>query len=422
MSNDKVTPMPKPRKSRKSKATTVVVQPAAPTPKKPVRPVLPELKYEDLTSYGMPAELATPLYQAVTTMRGGESVAEANFVAWLLTYCTQFARLRMVDAAGNVHFTIPTPQGKDSKTLFVAHTDTVHDIGGKNKVGFDGAMLHGVDEPLGADDGAGIAILCFMMSKGVPGRYIFTRQEESGGVGAKFIADNLEGILGKYKRAIAFDRRGTGEVVTMQGGVTCASDKFGEALADALNEHGLLYTTSDRGIYTDTKEFRYKVPECVNVATGYYQEHGSSEHLDLAHLTLLALAAVRIDWENLPTERDPKVDAEPDWYNYGMDYSRYGKSMDGVPVGTPSQKHSDTLAKNRISLVEEAIFDWYWGRKIPLTDLLVARLATREKINLEDARSLVRAENLRERQVDDLDLMATDDEILDAILEFVTAV
>ena len=195
MSNDKVTPMPKLRKSWKSKAKTVAAQPAAspaPAPKKIVRPVLPELKYEDLTSYGMPEELATPLYQAVTTMRGGESVAEANFVAWLLTYCTQFASLRMVDAAGNVHFTIPTPQGKDSKTLFVAHTDTVHYTGGKNKVGFDGAMLHGVDEPLGADDGAGIAILCFMMSKGVPGRYIFTRQEESGGVGAKFIGTGLK--------------------------------------------------------------------------------------------------------------------------------------------------------------------------------------------------------------------------------------
>ena len=158
MSNDKFTPMPKFHKSWKSKAKAVTAQPAAssaPAPEKIARPALPELKYEDLTSYGMPEELATPLYQAVTTMRGGESVAEANFVAWLLTYCTQFAKLRMVDAAGNVHFTIPTPQGKDAKTLFVAHTDTVHYTGGKNKVGFDGAMLHGVDEPLGADDGAG---------------------------------------------------------------------------------------------------------------------------------------------------------------------------------------------------------------------------------------------------------------------------
>lgn len=423
MSNDKVTPMPKPRKPRKTKATAVTAQQASnPAPKKPVRPVLPELQYEDLTNYGMPADLAVPLYQAVTTMRGGESVAEANFVAWLLTYCTQFARLRMVDAAGNVHFTIPTPQGKDAKTLFVAHTDTVHYKGGKNNVGFDGAMLHGVDEPLGADDGAGIAILCFMMSKGVPGRYVFTRQEESGGIGAKFIAENLGGVLGKYKRAIAFDRRGTGEVITMQGGVTCASDKFGEALADALNEHGLLYTTSDKGVYTDTKEFRHWVPECVNVATGYYQEHGSSEHLDLTHFTLLALAAARIDWENLPTERDPKVDSESDWFSYSMDYSRYGRAAANTSVPTPSQKHSDTLAKQRISLVEEAIFDWYWGRKIPLTDLLVARLATRENINLEDARSLVKIEKLREQQVDDLDLGALDDEILDDILAFVVAI
>ena len=401
MSNDKVTPMPKPRKSRKPRARTVAASPA-PAPKKLVRPVLPELKYEDLTSYGMPAELATPLYQAVTTMRGGESVAEANFVAWLLTYCTQFARLRMVDAAGNVHFTIPTPQGKDSKTLFVAHTDTVHYTGGKNKVGFDGAMIHGVDEPLGADDGAGIAILCFMMSKGVPGRYIFTRQEESGGVGAKFIADRLEGILGKYSRAIAFDRRGTGEVITVQGGETCASTEFGEALADALNDHGLLYTTSDRGVYTDTKEFTALIGECVNVGTGYYQEHGSQEHLDLSHLTLLALAAVQIDWESLPTVRTPAEEPEYTFAGYTNYDRQYG-----------------TLEKQRIGLVEEAIFDWYWGRKLPLTDLLVSRFSKTTGIPESEVSAYIEVHRLKEHQVDGLDLSQMDDEILDDILALV---
>ena len=408
MSNDKFTPMPKLHKSWKSKGTTVAAQPAAspaPAPKKIVRPALPELKYEDLTSYGMPEELATPLYQAVTTMRGGESVAEANFVAWLLTYCTQVARLRMVDAAGNVHFTIPTPQGKDAKTLFVAHTDTVHYTGGKNKVGFDGAMLHGVDEPLGADDGAGIAILCFMMSKGVPGRYIFTRQEESGGVGAKFIADSLGGVLSKYKRAIAFDRRGTGEVITMQGGVTCASIEFGEALADALNEHGLLYTTSDRGVYTDTKEFTALISECVNVGTGYYQEHGSQEHLDLSHLTMLALAAVQIDWESLPTVRTP-VEEEPEYTFAGFTNYAYDKQY-------------DTLEKQRVSLVEEAIFEWYWGRKLPLTGLLVSRFSKTTGIPESEVSAYIEVHRLKEYQVDGLDLNQRDDEILDDILALV---
>lgn len=383
-------------------------------PCKPVRPVLPELQFEDLTAFGMPPELAAPLFQAVTTMRGGDSLAEANFAAWLLKHCMAYASLRMVDAAGNMHFTIPTPQGKDARTIFVAHTDTVHHTGGKNKVGFDGAMIHGVDEPLGADDGAGIAILCYLMSKGVPGRYIFTRQEETGGVGAKHIGDTMGGVLKKHDRAIAFDRRGTGEVIITQGGSECASSEFGDALSDALNEHGLLYMASSKGMYTDTKEFRHAVPECVNVATGYYQEHGEYEHLDLAHFTMLALAAARIDWEMLPTVRVPQEDPKIDWT-----FGSWG--ADAYKPKTPSTS-AQKLSATRLSIIEDAIFDWYWGRKAALTDLLIDRLATREGVSRDEAKSQVFIGNLRESIADTLDYEKSDNEILDRLLKHVTNV
>ena len=385
-------------KTRKAKAQTKA--PALPAPKK----TYPALTYKDLTDYGMPPALAVPLFKAVTTKRGGESIAEANFVAWLLTHCLPYAELKMVDAAGNVHFLVKTPQGEEPTSLFIAHTDTVHFEGGVNQVGLDGDFIRAVDAPLGADDGAGIAILCYMMSNKVPGRYIFSRQEETGGVGAKFMADAMPGILKEYKRAIAFDRRGTGEVITMQGGETCASIEFGGALADALNEHGLLYTTSDKGIYTDTKEFTALISECVNVGTGYYQEHGSQEHLDLSHLTMLALAAVQIDWESLPTVRIPVE--EPEYTFAG--YTNYAYD-----------KQYDTLEKQRIGLVEEAIFDWYWGRKLPLTGLLVSRFSKTTGILESEVSAYIEIHRLKEHQVDGLDLSQMDEEILDDILALV---
>ena len=385
-------------KTRKAKTQTKAA--ALPAPEKTYH----ALTYKVLTDYGMPPALAVPLFKAVTTKRNGESIAEANFVAWLLTHCLPYAELKMVDAAGNVHFLVKTPQGEEPTSLFIAHTDTVHFEGGVNQVELDGDFIRAVDAPLGADDGAGIAILCYMMSNKVPGRYIFSRQEETGGVGAKFMADAMPGILKKYKRAIAFDRRGTGEVITMQGGETCASIEFGGALADALNEHGLLYTTSDKGIYTDTKEFTALISECVNVGTGYYQEHGSQEHLDLNHLTMLALAAVQVDWESLPTVRIPVEESE---YTFAG-YTNYAYD-----------KQYDTLEKQRIGLVEEAIFEWYWGRKLPLTGLLVSRFSKTTGIPESEVSAYIEIHRLKEHQVDGLDLSQMDDEILDDILALV---
>lgn len=404
----------KPKKSRKGKSqgqplATANSQIAAIKVKPKQKPELPPLKYEDLTAMGMPDQLAMPLFKSVTTMRGGDSVAEANFVAWLLAQCSHYATLRMVDAAGNVHFTIPKPTGEEATSLFVAHTDTVHHTGGVNKVGFDGAFIRGVDEPLGADDGAGVAILCYMMYHKVPGRYVFTRQEESGGIGATHIADTMTGVLKKYSRAIAFDRRGTGEVIVVQGGTRCASDEFGDALSDALNEQGLLYMTSDKGVYTDTKEFRKSIPECVNVATGYYQEHGSSEHLDLDHFMQLALAAVRIDWENLPTVRDPSVvkdDFDDFWAGFRKPYTA-PKTLDSANY---------TVLKNGLGSVEEALFDWYWGRKSPLTKLMLEHLAKTQDVDNVTAMRLIDTAKVTDKVLDSLNLDQTDDQIIEDLL------
>ena len=381
--------------------------PAASTKKVSVpKPVHPQLKYEDLLNFGMPEELALPLFKSVTTQRGGTSVGEANFAAWLLSHCIRMAELRMVDASGNMHFVVLTPQGNEPTTLFVAHTDTVHGGGTTNKVGFDGERIHGVDEPLGADDGAGIAILCYLMHCKVPGRYIFTRQEESGGIGSSFIADNYEGVLRKYSRAIAFDRRGDSEVITVQGGTRCASEAFGEALSDALNERGLLYMPSDKGVYTDTKEFRHEIPECVNVACGYEREHGSYENLDLAHFTMLAGAAATIDWEMLPTARDPK--SKSDAFDYSNLFGRSDHSWDS--------RHSV------LSSFEEAVIDWHWGRKYALHSMLLEHFATEHSVDTETAKSFLRFDKLNAKLLDDLDYTKSDNTLIAKLLGVIAVI
>ena len=246
------------------------------------------------------------LFNILETRRPSGSMSEAKFAARLISYASTLATLDFIDEAGNISF-VTSP----SETVFAAHLDTVcsGDANVINTLTTSGKLVTAENHQLGADDGAGIYILLELMRHKVPGRYIFTRGEECSGTGASYLAQNFD--FSPYKRSICFDRRGTTEVITHQGGERGASDAFGEALADALNQsQDLLYMTSDAGVFTDNALWLHLVPESVNVACGYSGEHSKNEHLDLTHLEALAAAVIKIDWEALPTCREPGTDED----------------------------------------------------------------------------------------------------------------
>ena len=65
---------------------------------------------------------------------------------------------------------------------------------------------------------------------------------------------------------------------------------------------------SDRGVFTDTANFVSIIPECTNISCGYANEHVNMECQDLHHLERLGEAVLLVDWEALPTKRDPDAD------------------------------------------------------------------------------------------------------------------
>ena len=224
------------------------------------------------------------------------------------------------DGAGNLH--IDNRTRPEHRTLFVAHVDTVHREDGANKIRKTKTMWYADGACLGADDGAGVAMLMHMLHNNVAGYYIFTQGEECGGIGAKFLAKYAPELLDTFDRAIAFDRRGTDSVITHQGYGRCCSDAFGQALSDALNsgQSDLMYLPDNTGVYTDTAEFTDYIPECTNISVGYYSEHGDQERLDMVHYENLSVAVLACDWDGLPTERDPKVQEVID-YGYPKAYT-----------------------------------------------------------------------------------------------------
>ena len=194
----------------------------------------------------------------------------------------------------------------ESRTIFASHLDTVSKVHEPVTHVLDGFTIKtDGTTTLGADDKAGVTILTWMMKNKIPGLYYFFIGEEVGCIGSSAAAKS--GDFKDYDRIISFDRRATTSIITHQSWSRCCSDAFADAFCDELNKSGLSYVKDDGGVYTDSAEFVDIIPECTNVSVGYYKEHTFNESQDIEHLVKLANACLLVDWENLPTKRDPLV-------------------------------------------------------------------------------------------------------------------
>lgn len=325
------------------------------------------------------------LARALSMQRPHNSEGTQRLTAWLQANVPAHARVS-VDGAGNLH--VDTRSAPHHRTLFVSHVDTVHRKPGPNKIHKTPTHWHAKGAPLGADDGAGVAMLMHLLHSGVAAYYVFTQGEECGGIGATFLADKHAALLSEFDRAIAFDRRGVDSVITHQGYGRCCSDDFADALSDALNQDPrLMYLPDSTGVYTDTAEFTGIIPECTNISVGYEHEHSDRECLSLSHFVALAERVVQIDWDGLPTHRDPSV-KESKWGDLGAyntwDYSwDYGAGATSVSLTDWGLATSVNLSSpySRWHLVEDdneplrenlrcAIYDAIKGDKQWLVELM----------------------------------------------------
>jgi hypothetical protein len=215
------------------------------------------------------------------------------------------------ETEGGIIIDVKYPNGGQSDTLFSCHTDTVHIAGGMQEVVYDtnmGMAYKSDNEPLGADDGAGMWILLNMIDAGIPGCYVFHRGEECGGVGSTWLARHRPEFFKGFKRAVAFDRKDVDSIITYQRGGRCCSDEFAEALAAEFNDvnENFAYRPDSTGLFTDTANYTHLIAECTNVSVGYMWEHTKDEYLDVGHLSDLRWAVMSVEWDTLPTHRKPE--------------------------------------------------------------------------------------------------------------------
>lgn len=351
----------KPVATKSAVVTTMAPKPATPPPAAPAPAPAPTAQAKPTTPAPVPSkesvigkqldipETVDPLLVTILSWpRSHGSHSELAFCEWLTKSLVDLGYVVTKWEEGSMFVDVLHPGGRCATTLFSCHVDTVDGFVKpedpadptkitRKKLTYDSNFGHitldkdSVGGCLGADDGAGVWVMLNMIAAGVPGGYLFHRGEECGGISAKANARKREALLKRFDAAVAFDRPRTNEIITHQGGTECASNKYALALAAALNKHGFEYKPSTTGVYTDTKEYRRIIAECINIGVGYEQQHGRGEFQDYAHLKALTEAACTIDWEALPVDRDPSK-PDPVFSGYGGRgaYGFPGHGMDGT--------------------------------------------------------------------------------------------
>ena len=209
--------------------------------------------------------------------------------------------------------------GKDP-TLFCSHFDTADSVSTAVHHGFYNSTIHThCKSILGADDKVGVAIMVYLIINKVPGTYYFFAGEEVGRRGSLAAVEENPDKFKRFDRAISFDRRGTGSIISKQLGSLCASDGFVDGLVRAFGAHSIKMENDPTGLYTDTASFADIIPECTNISAGFDNEHTAYETLNIDYAWQIARAAAAISWDSLPTNRDPFNKGKDYWWEYGSD-------------------------------------------------------------------------------------------------------
>jgi len=228
-----------------------------------------------------------------------------------------------------------------SRTMFAAHLDTVEKKGQEGKIPIEitpSGIVRSIEHNavMGVDDGGGVAMIVSFLLAGIPALYLFTQGEECGGLPAKFAINDP--WVHDLDRCIAFDRKGTKDIVADQARGILASRTFVEDLSSRL---GMGHSWAI-GSYTDSSEFYNQIKEIVNISIGYEANHTAWETLDYNYFKALRKVCLTLDWETLPTIGGDKSAGRNSISKYwGGGYAGKGSNYSNPAPGYSRDLYSD---------------------------------------------------------------------------------
>lgn len=196
----------------------------------------------------------------------------------------------------------------DVPVLLVAHMDTVHKTPCKSFVYSKDRRISS-PQGIGGDDRCGVYIIGQIL-RSLRCSVLLCEDEEIGGVGAnKFAKTNYIHNL-DVNYMIEFDRRGKSDAVFY----SCDNRDFIDFVL-----YGTGYKEA-RGTYSDISTLMPASGLCaVNLSSGYYQEHTTSEYVDIDEMMDTASVAVSLIKSPCDAPFEYKVKTY-DEYDYKDDY------------------------------------------------------------------------------------------------------
>jgi tripeptide aminopeptidase len=171
---------------------------------------------------------------------------------------------------GNIYRLLP------GVPIVSAHLDQVGVLP-LTQCGIQGGIISG-DANLGADDKNGLWICLDLLEKRPELNFIFTVQEESGGVGARAILAAHEDLLASCPYCLIFDRKGGGDIIGTSN-YYCDTD-LERACASIGTDYGF---SPAMGVWCDADTWRDTIA-CVNLSCGYHNAHTEQEYTVIAEL------------------------------------------------------------------------------------------------------------------------------------------
>lgn len=203
-----------------------------------------------------------------------QSKKEGGIIAFIESYLREIDIEFKTDDVGNIY----NISNKD-KPLLSAHMDTVQDDSDvlmSKFINMKGDIIKGYGV-IGGDDKCGIyAILDLLKNGHTDVNFLFTVQEENGGIGSTYFMNN--NTISHCLYGLVLDRRGSGDII-------CEKNSYGTRdFENVLVKMGAPFGYKvNTGTFSDA-DFISEDISCANLSVGYYNAHMKNEYVVIPEL------------------------------------------------------------------------------------------------------------------------------------------
>ena len=264
------------------------------------------------------------------------------------------------DNVGNIYYL------KKNQPLLSAHMDTVgglEDLAMLKYVTYKNGQIYGFGN-IGADDKCGIFIILKLLEKyGNKLNFIFSVDEEIGGIGINHIDKTQGTVLDMCLYGIVLDRRNSGDIIGYNNNY--CTENFEDTIYTTISEFGYKPAI---GSFSDADTLKDHM-SVINLSVGYYQPHTQNEFIIVKELINALNATDKIISTIRERFEKPKPFIYTNRYNrkynnryneyLGLEYGEIDEEYINKHMSKDNTKYKDTPINELVKHAIDNIKAWF---------------------------------------------------------------